>query len=77
MAAISEWTVRPNFKSPHTPMVRWSSLPFSRLMVNRSVSVWVGCRWPPSPALITGTVAAMDATSGAPSLGWRMAMMSA
>ncbi len=46
-------------------------------MVNRSASVCVGCMWPPSPPLMTGTSAAWAATSAAPSLGWRMAMMSA
>ncbi len=49
-----EWTVRPNFRSPHRPMVRLSSLPMRRRMVIRSVRVWVGCWWTPSPALITG-----------------------
>ena len=29
-----------------------------------------------SPALMTGTRECMEATRGAPSLGWRMAMMS-
>ena len=77
MAPMREWTVRPNFRSPQQPRTRLSSRPFSRLMVSRSVRVWVGWWWPPSPALITGTVAFMEATSGAPSLGWRMAMMSA
>ena len=77
MAPMREWTVRPNFRSPQQPITRLSSRPFSRLMVSRSVRVWVGWWWPPSPALITGTVAFMEATKGAPSLGWRMAMMSA
>ena len=36
----------------------------------------VGCMWPPSPALITGTLAASAATRAAPSLGWRMATTS-
>ena len=38
-AAMSEWTVRPNFKSPQKPIVQLSSRPFSREMVSRSVSV--------------------------------------
>ena len=77
MASISECTVRPNLRSPHRPMVRFVKRPFSRQMVKRSASVCVGWLWPPSPALITGTSAFIEATSGAPSLGWRMAMMSA
>ena len=39
---MSEWTVRPNFRSPQKPIVRLSKRPFSRLMVSRSVSVCVG-----------------------------------
>ena len=74
---MSECTVRPNFRSPQKPMVRWSKRPFSRLMVSRSVSVCVGWAWLPSPALMTGMPAYCDATRGAPSLKWRMAMMSA
>ena len=54
-----------------------SKRPFSRLIVSRSVSVCVGWLWLPSPALMTGTPAYCEATSGAPSLKWRMAMMSA
>ncbi len=46
-------------------------------MVKRSVSVWVGCWWPPSPALITGMDDLLAATIGAPSLWWRMAQISA
>ena len=45
-------------------------------MVRRSVSVWVGWWWPPSPALMTGTSLYCDASSAAPSLGFRIAMMS-
>ena len=74
---MSEWTVRPNFRSPQNPIVRWSKRPFSRLIVSRSVSVCVGWAWLPSPALMTGMPAYCEATSGAPSLKWRMAMMSA
>ena len=76
-AAMSECTVRPNLRSPHRPIVKLSSAPFSRRMVMRSVSVCVGWLCPPSPALIIGTVECSDAARGAPSLGWRMAMMSA
>lgn len=47
------------------------------MIVSRSVSVCVGWLWLPSPALMTGTPAYCEATSGAPSLKWRMAMMSA
>ena len=71
------WTVRPNFRSPQKPTVRSSNRPFSWRMVSRSVRVWVGWLCPPSPALITGARACWLATRGAPSLGWRMAMMSA
>ena len=35
-------------------------------MVSRSARVWVGWLWPPSPALMTGMVAAWEATEGAP-----------
>ena len=54
-----------------------SKRPFSRLIVKRSVSVCVGWAWLPSPALMTGMPAYCEATNGAPSLKWRMAMMSA
>ena len=74
---MSEWTVRPNLRSPQKPIVMLSKRPFSRLIVSRSVSVCVGWLWLPSPALMTGTPAYCEATSGAPSLKWRMAMMSA
>ncbi len=74
---MSECTVRPNFRSPQKPMVMLSKRPFSRLIVSRSVRVCVGCEWLPSPALMTGTPAYCEATSGAPSLKWRMAIMSA
>ena len=46
-------------------------------MVNKSVSVWVGCWCPPSPALITGILDFAAATIGAPSFGCLMAQMSA
>ena len=74
---MREWTVRPNFRSPHRPTVRLDSLPFRLRMVIRSVRVWVGCWWPPSPALMTGMREKEAATMGAPSLGWRMAQISA
>ena len=76
-ASMREWTVRPNLRSPHRPMVKLSRLPRSRRMVSRSVRVWVGWLWPPSPAFMMGTAECMAATMGAPSLGWRIAMMSA
>ena len=43
----------------------------------KAQGVWVGCWWPPSPALMTGMREYRLARSGAPSLGWRMATMSA
>ena len=46
-------------------------------MVSRSVSVCVGWLCEPSPALMIGTLDTSEATSGAPSMGWRIAMMSA
>ena len=54
-AFTREWTVRPNFRSPQKPMVKPPRRPFSRWMVRRSVRVWVGWLWPPSPALMMGT----------------------
>ena len=74
---MSECTVRPNFKSPQKPMVKPPSRPFSRRMVSRSASVCVGWQWPPSPALTIGTGDFAAAAIGAPSFGWRIAMMSA
>ena len=74
---MSEWTVRPNFRSPQKPIVMLLKRPFSRLIVRRSVRVCVGWLWLPSPALMTGIPAYCEATSGAPSLKWRMAIMSA
>ena len=76
-AAMSECTVRPNFRSPQRPIVKSESRPFSRRIVIRSVSVCVGWLCPPSPALMIGTVECIAPTIGAPSFGWRMAMMSA
>ena len=38
-------------------------------MVSRSVSVWVGWLWPPSPALITGTVTVHGGHQGSTLLG--------
>ena len=55
MALMREWTVRPFFRSPHRPIHSPSTLPRRRVMVVRSAMVWVGCMWPPSPALTTGT----------------------
>ena len=74
--SMSECTVRPNVRSPHRPTVRSVTRPKRDISVARSASVCVGCMWPPSPALMTGTLAARDATRAAPSLGWRMATMS-
>ena len=51
------------------PMVRLSSLPFSSLSVSRSVSVCVGWRCPPSPALITGQSAVSAAAFTEPAVG--------
>ncbi len=76
-ASIRECTVRPNFRSPQRPMVMSPSVPWRERIVMRSVSVCVGCWCPPSPALMTGISDFWEATSGAPSLGWRMAQMSA
>ena len=42
IAVINECTVLPNFKSPHKPIVKLSSLPFSLDIVKRSVKVCVG-----------------------------------
>ena len=53
------------------------SQPLQGAEVIRSVRVWVGCWWPPSPALMTGISEWRAATRGAPSLGWRMAQISA
>ena len=73
---ISEWTVRPNFKSPHNPIVKLSNLFFSQDIVNKSVKVCVGWLCPPSPAFIIGTSDFKDATSGAPSFGCLIAIIS-
>ena len=67
--SIRECTVRPKVKSPHSPTVRSVMRPKRDCSVARSASVCVGCMWPPSPALITGTDAAREATSAAPSFG--------
>lgn len=75
-ALMRECTVRPLSRSPQMPTVRPERRPFSSEMVKRSVSVWVGCRWPPSPALTTGTSEKSEAASAAPSWGWRMTMAS-
>ena len=45
-------------------MVRSSKRPFSRWMVSRSVRVWVGWLWPPSPALMMGTSALLGVAHG-------------
>ena len=76
-ALISEWTVLPLSKSPQTPILRLSSLPFSQLSVTMSVKVWVGWRCPPSPQLITGISEYREAAIAVPSTGWRIAIMSA
>ena len=77
MALMREWTVRPYFRSPHTPMDSPSAPPSSRVMVVRSAMVWVGCMCPPSPALTTGTWEYREAALAAPSQGVRMTMTSA
>ena len=69
IALIREWTVLPFLRSPQKPMVRLSSLPFSSLSVSRSVSVCVGWRCPPSPALITGQSAVSAAAFTEPAVG--------
>ena len=47
-----------------------------RVCPKRTTKVCVGCMCPPSPALMTGTEAARDATRAAPSFGWRIATTS-
>jgi len=67
--SMSECTVRPKVRSPHRPIVRPFTRPNRDCSVARSASVCVGCMWPPSPALITGTEEASAATRAAPSFG--------
>ena len=76
IAFINEWTVLPYFKSPHIPTVCPFKPCFKNSIVKRSVRVWVGCWWPPSPAFITGTLENLLATLAAPSFGCLIAIMS-
>ena len=64
-----ECTVRPYLRSPQSPTVRLSRRPSSVFSVRRSVSVWVGWRCPPSPALITGQFAESAAALTQPAAG--------
>ena len=77
MALMREWTVRPFFKSPHSPRHSPSTPPRRRVMVVRSAMVWVGCMWPPSPAFTTGTWEYREAALAEPSQGVRMTTTSA
>ena len=43
ICAIRECTVRPNLRSPQSPIFRLFRRPFKERMVKRSVSVCVGC----------------------------------
>ena len=54
-----------------------STFPSSRVMVVKSAMVWVGCMWPPSPALTTGTWEYREAALADPSQGVRMITTSA
>ena len=76
-ALIREWTVLPNFKSPHKPIVKLLNLFFLYDIVSKSVKVCVGWLCPPSPAFIIGIFDFSDATSGAPSFGCLIAIISA
>ena len=77
IALMREWTVRPFFRSPHRPMDSPSARPSRRVMAVRSAMVWVGCMWPPSPALMTGTSEYSEAALADPSQGVRMTTTSA
>ena len=62
--------------SPIHRNVSPSRCPFSLRMVYMSVSTCVGCSPQPSPQLITGTLAHLAASAGAPCWKCRMAITS-
>ena len=103
---MREWTVLPNFRSPHRPteMLREKGISYSEVIRLEDVMPELDLLYmtrvqkerffneedyirlkdfyildtaTPSPALITGIPDFSAATMGAPSLGWRMAQMSA
>ena len=74
---MSECTVRPNFRSPQKPMVMLSKRPFSRFDRQQVREGLRRVRMAAVAGVDDRTPAYCEATSGAPSLKWRMAMMSA